>query len=63
MVQNFLILSHEQSSCTLSEKKQNVDIFIQVSKQRKWKNIKNEAAESYLEPCHEVVQDTKINLK
>ena len=45
------------------KKKQNVHIFIQVSKQRKWKNIKNEAAESYLEPCHEVVEDTKINLK
>ena len=30
----------EQSSCTLSEEKQNVHIFIQVSRRREWKNIK-----------------------
>ena len=32
-------MSHEQSSCTISEQKQNVHIFIQVGQQRKWKNI------------------------
>ena len=36
----FLITSHEQISCRLSEEKQNVHTFTQVSKQRKWKNIK-----------------------
>ena len=34
-----MITSREQSSCLLEEK-QNVYIFIQVSKQIKWKNIK-----------------------
>ena len=38
-------------SCRLLEEKQNVHIFTQVSKQRKWKILKNEAAEPYLEPC------------
>ena len=33
-------MPHEQSSCTLSEEKKNIRIFIQVAKQRKWKNIK-----------------------
>ena len=33
-------MSHEQSSCTFSEEKRNVYIFIQVSKQRKRENIK-----------------------
>ena len=36
----FLITSYEQSNCTCSEGKQNVYIFIQVSKQRKRKKIK-----------------------
>ena len=35
----FLITSHEQSNSAFSEQKQNAYIFIQVSKQRKWKNI------------------------
>ena len=34
-----MVTSREQSSCLLEEK-QNVYIFIQVSKQIKWKNIK-----------------------
>ena len=33
-------MSHEQSNCTFLEEKQNVHIFIQLAKQRKWKNIK-----------------------
>ena len=45
-------MSHEQSSCTFSEEKQNVYIFIQVSKQRKRENIKKRYLQSpYLEPC------------
>ena len=44
-------MSHEQSCCTRLEVKRNVHILIQVAKQGKWKNIKNEAAETYLEPC------------
>ena len=36
----FLFTSHEQISCRLTEEKQNINIFTQVSKQRKWKNIK-----------------------
>ena len=35
----YLTTSHEQSSCRLLEEKQNVHIFIQAAKQRKWKNI------------------------
>ena len=35
----FFITSREQSSCTFSEGKQNVHIFIQVSKRRKRENI------------------------
>ena len=42
LLKKFVVLStsHEQSSSTLSEEKQDVHIFILVSKQRKWKNIK-----------------------
>ena len=48
----FLITSHEQSSCLFSEEKRNVYIFIQVSKQRKQKNIQKQGCRvSYLEPC------------
>ena len=36
---NIFDLCHvSKSSCTLLEEKQNVHIFIQVAKQRKWKN-------------------------
>ena len=35
-----LITSHELISCRLSEEKQNAHILTQVSKLRKWKNIK-----------------------
>ena len=51
---HFWFTSGEQCSCTLSEEKQNVHIFIQVYKRRKsgkWKILKNEAADTYLEPC------------
>ena len=41
----------KQSSCTLSKEKQNVHILIQIAKQREWKILKNDAAETYLEPC------------
>ena len=37
---NTIFTSHELSSCRLSEEKQYAHIFTQVSKQRKWKNIK-----------------------
>ena len=37
---NILNLRHMSKVATLSEEKQNVYIFIQVVKQRKWKNIK-----------------------
>ena len=48
----FLITSHEQRSCIFSEEKQNVHIFIQVSKQRKRKNIKKRGCRTpYLESC------------
>ena len=47
----FLITSHEQISCRLSEEKQNVHTFTQVSKQRKWKNIKKRGCRTVLEPC------------
>ena len=36
---NIFDTSHEQSNSAFSEQKQNAYIFIQVSKQRKWKNI------------------------
>ena len=38
----FLFYAHEESSCTFPQEKQKVYIFIQVSKQRKWKNIKKQ---------------------
>ena len=48
----FLITSHGQSNCKFSEEKQNVYIFIQVSKQGKRKNIKKQGCRApYLEPC------------
>ena len=37
-------MSHEQSNCTFLEEKQNVHIFIQLAKQRKWKNIKKRSS-------------------
>ena len=40
----------KQSSCTLSKEKQNVHILIQIAKQRKWKILKNDAAETCLKP-------------
>ena len=47
----FLITSYEQSNCTCSEGKQNVYIFIQVSKQRKRKKIKKRGCRAlYLGP-------------
>ena len=33
-------MSYEQSNCTRSEENQNVHVLIQVTKQRKWRNIK-----------------------
>ena len=33
-------MSYEQSNCTRSEENQYVHVLIQVTKQRKWRNIK-----------------------
>ena len=50
---NIFDLRHMDKLATDFQKKnKNVRIFAQVSKQRMWKILKNEAAESYLEPCH-----------
>ena len=61
----FWFTSREQSNSPISEEKQNFCIFIEVSKQRKWKKTKSFIIDVwYGYKCTpEVVQDSKINLK
>ena len=61
----FLIYVTWECSWTLSEEKQNVHIFIQVykrGKSGKWKILKNEAAEKYLEPCQISIMERFCNI-